>query len=163
VNRDLTYLGWIFFTRCERGIFSMNGKFHFIWVYKWKIIIQNVVCFSTVRMRPRKGRFEVVPYVGNKMFSSFGKKKMKKRNLFLEKNNYFWKKVFVFGKNSIFRKCIFYFWKKKLKYYFNNLMTWQFPRHINNLRGMGIFHWNKAPKFGSSKITYNPSLASFFF
>jgi len=83
-------------------------------------------------MRPRKGRFEVVPYVGNKQFSSFGKK-IEKKILFLE------------------------------KIYFNNLMTWQFPCHVNSLYGMGIFHWNEVPNLGSSKITRNPSLASFFF
>jgi len=44
-------------------------------------------------MRPRKGRFGVVPYVGNKLFPSFGKKrKLKKEFLFLEN-------VSIFGKN----------------------------------------------------------------
>jgi len=48
-------------------------------------------------MRPRKGRFGAVPYVGNKLFPSFAKKIKKQKN---------WKK------NSIFRKK-YYFWNFK--------------------------------------------------
>jgi len=46
-------------------------------------------------MRPWKGRFEVVLYVGNKLFSSFGQKKELKKNSIFGKINYFWKKYFL--------------------------------------------------------------------
>jgi len=114
-------------------------------------------------MRPRKGRSRVVPYIEKKLFPLFAKKiKIKK----LKKKFYFWKiliflkKNLFLEKNSILRKIFFYFWKKHI---FNNLMIWQFPRYVDNLRGMGIFHWNEASKFGSSKRTRGPSLASFLF
>jgi len=101
-------------------------------------------------MRPQKGRFGVVPYVGNKLFPSFAKKRKKLKKIF-----YFWTKI-------LFLKESFYFCKKIFNFFYN-LMTWQFSHHVNNLRGMGIFHWNEAPKLGSSKRTRSPSLASFFF
>jgi len=115
-------------------------------------------------MRPLKGHFEVVPFVGNKLFSSFGKKKKHWKHWKNWKKYYFWKKVSIFGLKTLYLEKIFtIFGKKKYFLNFNNLMTWQFSRHVNNLRGIGIFHWNEAPKFGSSKITRGPSLGSFFF
>jgi len=106
--------------------------------------------FIKREMRPRKGRFGAIPHVGNKLFPSFSVNK-----IFLKK---FEKKILFFEKNSIIGK-IFSIFEKKI----NNLMMWQFPRHINSLRGMEIFHWNKVPKFGSSKITHRLPLASFLF
>jgi len=40
-------------------------------------------------MRPRKGRFRVVPHVGNKLFPYFGGGKKLKKNSYLEKKFYF--------------------------------------------------------------------------
>jgi len=51
-------------------------------------------------MRPRKGRFKVVPYVGNKLFPSFGKNKILK--------------ILFFENIFIFRINIFLFLKKLL-------------------------------------------------
>jgi len=54
-------------------------------------------------MSPLKGRFESVPYIGNKMFPSFGKKKIEKKNSIFGKKYYFLTKSFHFWKKSIFK------------------------------------------------------------
>jgi len=62
-------------------------------------------------MWPRKGRFEAIPYIGNKLFPIiWPKKELKKKILFLEKK-------IIFEKKILFLEKIYF-----KKYFFNNLM-----------------------------------------
>jgi len=76
---------------------AYNLGFDFVEVFVINIVVNIFWLYELIRreMRLRKGRFEAVPYVENKLFPSFGKKKNLKKNyifflfekkfLFLEK------------------------------------------------------------------------------
>jgi len=72
------------------------------------------MCPIRREMKPLKGCFEAIPYVGNKLFPSFGKnRKIEKKNLFLEKI-LFLKKVSTFGKFLFLEKIFSIFGKNIL-------------------------------------------------
>jgi len=60
--------------------------------------------------------------------------------------NYIWKKILFWKKNYILENFLIL-----EKIYFDNLITWQFSCHVNNLRGMGIFIGTKVPSLGAPK------------